>query len=79
MLTVYNVLLKFGHWYGTILKAVRCGGFCRGSGAGARIDVHWRNTMINELGIFSGWWSWVWIIGGYLLVFYYLSGNLTTQ
>lgn len=29
--------------------------------------------MINSWPIFSGWWSWVWIIGGFLLVWWYLN------
>jgi hypothetical protein len=31
--------------------------------------------MINELPIFSGWWSWVWIAVGAVVIWWYLSGS----
>jgi len=33
--------------------------------------------MINELPIFSGYWSWVWIIAGYALIAFYLATQTT--
>jgi hypothetical protein len=34
--------------------------------------------MLNELPIFSGYWSWVWIIGGAALILWYLTTTTTT-
>ena len=33
--------------------------------------------MINEWQIFSGRWSWVWIIGGWAVILWYLYNNTT--
>ena len=42
-----------------------------------KLDLYGSHEMPNSWPIFSGYWTWVWIVLGYVVAFFFIANNTT--